>query len=138
MLYLIWLNVSLQFSLTFNLCTSIKFLWRIFTISMNALDDFFSKIWRFDALFIWQLWLQPFCQDYILLTPLRLYVLILYVSGVINSLMSTPNARFLRNFFMAGLFLIFNILPEIWWEIIKEIFFSYFVLMADLGFQSTH
>ena len=41
--------------------------------------------------------------DY-LLTPLILCALILYVSGGTYSLTSTPNEKYLRNFFMAGLF----------------------------------
>ena len=39
-----------------------------------------------------------------LLTPLILCALILYVNGETYCLTSTPNDRFLRNFFMAGLF----------------------------------
>ena len=65
-----------------------------------------------------------------------LCVLILYVSGGTYSLMSTPNDRFLRYFFMAG-FLLSNVLPEVCWGKIAVviIFFSYFVLMADLGYE---
>ena len=40
-----------------------------------------------------------------LLTPLVLCSLIFYVSGVTYSLSSTPNDWFLRNYFMAGLFI---------------------------------
>ena len=36
--------------------------------------------------------------------PLMLCALILYVSGGIDRLTSTPKDRFFRNFFMAGLF----------------------------------
>ena len=49
----------------------------------------------------WQL--QTFSQDYGIAshTTNFMRVLILYVSGGTNSLTSTPNDRFLRNFFMA-------------------------------------
>ena len=91
-----------------------------------------------------------------LLTSLMLCRLILYVSGGTYSLTSTPNDRFLRNFFMAGLFtlrvfartllrgsrqrnifhtswqvyLLLKFLPGICWEKIAVeilfLFFSYF------------
>ena len=47
--------------------------------------------------------LPPFSQEYGLLTPIMLCMLILHVSGGTYSLTLTPNDRFLRNFFMTSL-----------------------------------
>ena len=49
---------------------------------------------------------QPFSQDYGLAshTPLMLYALILYVTDGTYTLTSTSDDKFLRNFFMAGVF----------------------------------
>ena len=51
--------------------------------------------------------LEPFSQDYaLLLTSLRLCALILYVSSGTYSLTKTLNYKFLKNFFMVGLFIL--------------------------------
>ena len=47
-----------------------------------------------------------------LLTPLMMWALILYVSGGTYSLMSTPNDRFVRNFYMAGLLFTLTVFPK--------------------------
>ena len=62
-----------------------------------------------------------------------LCALILYLSGGTYSLTLTPNARFLGNSFMAGLFTLRvfarNLLRE-------KYFLSYFDLMPDLGYEA--
>ena len=62
---------------------------------------------------------------------------ILYMSGGTYSLKSTPNDRFLEKLFMAILFLLSEILPEICWEeIAKEILFRCLVWGSNPGFMS--
>ena len=70
-----------------------------------------------------------------------LCALILQVSGEAYSLKSTPNDKFLRNFFMPGFYLLSEFLPEICWEeMAEEIFFhiSFWCLTCDMnpGFKS--
>ena len=64
--------------------------------------------------------LQRFSQEYGLASHITHVVLILYVSGGIYSLTSTPKDRFLRNFFMASLltlsvFARINFIFHFWW-----------------------
>ena len=65
-----------------------------------------------------------------------LCALILYVSGRTYSLTSTSNNRLLRNFYMAGLFYSLNCCQKsAEKKSPKKYFFSYFVLMPDMGFE---
>ena len=77
-------------------------------------------------LFVWSdlIWIHTYIMNHYnpsvgitaqLFTPLMLCDLILYMSGGSYSLTSTPNDKFLRNFFMAGL-LFSELLPEICWD----------------------
>ena len=66
-----------------------------------------------------------------------LYALILYTSGGTYTLKSTPNDRFLRSFFMAGLFALKEFLPDICWEEVAEDVFSYYfhILLDYVDFK---
>ena len=73
---------------------------------------------------------------HVVLAPLKTCALILYVSGGTYSLKSTSNYRFLRNFFMAALFT-FRVFARnlLIGNCRRNSFFSYFVLMSDLGYE---
>ena len=70
-----------------------------------------------------------------LLTPLMLCALILYVSGQTYSLTSTPNDRFLRNFFMAGLFHLRVFARNLLKASCRRNIFHISFLMTELGFE---
>ena len=61
-------------------------------------------------------------------TPLMLCALISYVSSGINCLTSTPNERFLRNFFMAGLFTLRVFAGNLQWGNRRGNFFFFFFI----------
>ena len=73
-----------------------------------------------------------------LLKPLLLGALTLNVSRGAFSLTPTPNDNFLRNFFMAGLFTLRVLARNLLRGNRRRniFFFSYFVLMPDLGYES--
>ena len=65
-------------------------------------------------------------------------VLIQYMSGAKYNLKSTPNVRFLRNFFLAILFILRVLSGNLQRSSCRSNIFSYFILfeMSDLGFKS--
>ena len=67
-----------------------------------------------------------------LLTPLMLCTLILYKSDETYSLTSTPNHRFLRNFFMAGLLTLKGFARNLSRFKLPKKYFHIFVLLSDL------
>ena len=83
--------------------------------------------------------LQPFSQDYDLASDTIHVACVNFIRGcrdLQQQFKSTSNSRFLRNFFMAGLFTEFS--PEICWEeIVEEIsFFHIFRCDAWPGIQT--
>ena len=65
-----------------------------------------------------------------------LCVLILYVRGGTYSLTSTPNDRFLRNFFMAGLFIFRDFARNLLRVSFRRNIFSYFILDGWPGIRT--
>ena len=114
--------------------------WNVFSLLISILEilniiELLSSDLYVTHSYIYNRSVQPFSKDYwpSLSHYLCLYVLILYICGGTYSLKSIPNDKFffLKNFSWR-IYLLSEFLPEICWELNKNVMDSWYVWLLSM------